>query len=171
MARPVLPDCSFWRHVAISPFGEACWPWKGDVDENGRARTRFRGKSSVLVYRVAFQLEFGEIPEGMGVLHTCDWPRCCNPRHLFAGSQLENMRDMYAKGRAGDCRNFGEEHGRCIVTDAQIEQMKNLYAMGRVSQTKLALMFRIGQTQVSRILRGESRAILTAEAPVRRKVL
>jgi hypothetical protein len=34
------------------------------------------------------------------VLHRCDNRLCCNPAHLFVGTQRENIRDMMAKGRA-----------------------------------------------------------------------
>jgi hypothetical protein len=35
----------------------------------------------------------------MQILHRCDNPQCCNPEHLFVGTQAENMADMRRKGR------------------------------------------------------------------------
>jgi len=40
-----------------------------------------------------------EIPRGMGVLHRCDNPACVNPKHLFIGTQQDNLLDMKLKGR------------------------------------------------------------------------
>lgn len=51
-------------------------------------------------HRIAFVLWNGRFPDGGQVLHTCDNPPCCNPAHLTEGTQLENMHDMWAKGRA-----------------------------------------------------------------------
>ena len=53
-------------------------------------------------HRLAYELEHGEIPEGMVVMHTCDNPGCFNPEHLKVGTQAQNMADMRAKGRAND---------------------------------------------------------------------
>lgn len=52
-----------------------------------------------LAHRVAFEEAYGPIPEGKSVCHTCDNPPCIEPTHLFAGTALENTRDMISKGR------------------------------------------------------------------------
>ncbi len=165
MARPTLPEVRFWRYVAISPFQEACWPWKGSVfADTGRGVLRFRGHDE-LAYRIAWILEYGDIPEGMFVLHSCDWPLCCNPFHLFLGTQTDNMADMRAKGRGFKFPVYaGEGHGRCIISDTQIIEMKHLYDSGHYSQATLAQMFKLGPTQVGRIIRGESRVLATGAA-------
>ena len=81
-----------------------CWEWQLGRDSVGYGRMKvsmgsrdaFRNVSS---HRYAWELWEGPIPHGMNVLHRCDNRRCCNPAHLFLGTQQENMLDMYAKGR------------------------------------------------------------------------
>lgn len=50
-------------------------------------------------HRLMWELANGPIPEGMQVLHKCDTPACCEPDHLFLGTQSENMADRFRKGR------------------------------------------------------------------------
>lgn len=52
-----------------------------------------------LAHRVSWILSYGEIPQGMLVLHHCDNTFCVNPTHLFLGTQRDNVHDALAKGR------------------------------------------------------------------------
>ena len=43
----------------------------------------------------------GFIPQGKIIMHTCDNPRCVNPKHLILGTQLDNLSDMAKRNRHG----------------------------------------------------------------------
>lgn len=59
----------------------------------------YHGKSKYGPTRKSFEAFKGPIPKGQWVLHTCDIPKCINPKHLFLGDRRDNMKDMYAKNR------------------------------------------------------------------------
>ena len=40
----------------------------------------------------------GPVPAGMWLLHECDNPLCCNPRHQRPGTAAENRRDQFEHG-------------------------------------------------------------------------
>src|SRR5205085_1321443 len=52
-------------------------------------------------HRIAFALSSGYDPSGL-VCHTCDNPTCCNPYHLFEGSDTDNVWDKERKGRSNN---------------------------------------------------------------------
>lgn len=93
----------FWRKVAKGKPDE-CWEWQGHRERGGYGTVAFRKAKNQpyqkLAHRVAWELSnTADIPDGMFVCHTCDNPPCCNPNHLWLGTQADNNRDMIQKGR------------------------------------------------------------------------
>lgn len=79
-----------------------CWLWLGAKDRKGYGRLASLGMvdaSTIYVHRLSFSLYCGEIPPGMMICHTCDVPACCNPDHLFIGTNGDNVRDSVRKRR------------------------------------------------------------------------
>lgn len=101
-----------------------CWVWKGARGGKGYGSKMIRGKA-YRTHRLAWEWVNGPIPDGMMVLHRCDNPPCCNPNHLFIGTNTDNMRDMVAKGRGSfptHCPNgheFTKENSRASPTKIQ----------------------------------------------------
>ncbi|WP_372356962.1 HNH endonuclease signature motif containing protein [Xanthomonas sp. NCPPB 3443] len=81
-----------------------CWLWTGATDTLGYGLITVARQKSGAAHRAAYAELVGPIPRGMAVCHRCDTPSCCNPEHLFLGSQAENMRDASAKARISACR-------------------------------------------------------------------
>ena len=84
----------FWIRVDIGEH-DACWLWTGKTyDGYGRCT---EGRA----HRFAWEIYYDrEIPCGMQILHECDTPLCCNPRHLKLGTHAVNMADKARRGRA-----------------------------------------------------------------------
>jgi hypothetical protein len=88
----------FWRRVRIGNTAE-CWLWLGATFPTGGYGSFWIDPRCRRAHRIAFELTFGNIPEGKMVLHKCDNPPCCNPMHLMLGDNESNMRDRDIKGR------------------------------------------------------------------------
>ncbi len=107
-------DERFWAKVDRKGPDE-CWLWQRGA-RNGYGRFAVTRDDIRTAHRVAWELTNGTIPEGLNVCHNCpdgDNPACCNPSHLWLGTQLDNMRDAKAKGRlmSGEPR---AEHMRSV---------------------------------------------------------
>jgi hypothetical protein len=89
---------AIWNHVSNYGEFDKCWEWLGYVGTNGYGRITIN-YGDELVHRVAYQLAKGNISNGLFVCHSCDNRKCCNPDHLWLGTQADNLTDMYAKGR------------------------------------------------------------------------
>lgn len=76
-----------------------CWEFGGARLSSGYGKIALTRSKPVFTHRIAYQEMIGPIPEGMRVLHKCDNPPCCNPAHLFLGSDKDNWLDARAKGR------------------------------------------------------------------------
>ena len=131
----------FWSRVDVGAW-DACWNWKGPVDPDGYGH--FRGTRC---HRIAWRLECGEIPRGLQVLHTCDRPPCCNPRHLWLGTHLDNMMDRSRKGR----QPRGERNGKALLTADVVAEIRRRHAGGERS-IELAPEFGVSLSTVQRIL-------------------
>jgi len=90
----------WWEAWTELDRATGCRNWRGSTCREGRGRIWYKGKGGVLVYRVAYECFYGPFDDALKVCHTCDNPRCVNPYHLFLGTQKDNLRDMFRKGRA-----------------------------------------------------------------------
>lgn len=146
-AAPTEAD-RFWKQVDKSGPRSAlgnCWLWVGGVDGKGYGAFRDRYGVQVLAHRKAWELAFGEYPEGF-LLHRCDVPRCIRPGHMFVGDQAANVADAVAKGRNA----HHESHGSAKLTWESVRKIRRRYADGELQAT-LAAEYGVSQVCISRI--------------------
>jgi hypothetical protein len=125
---------------------DECWPWLAHRDKDGYGRIRLGGRGSpdVQASRVVWEVTYGPIPEGLCVLHRCDNPPCCNPAHLFLGSDADNRADKIAKRR----HSAGLTHGRLRINREQGAEILVLWAHG-VTQREIAEHYGVSSQLIS----------------------
>ncbi len=83
---------------SIPEPNSGCWLWTASVISDGYGCLRSDGRTQY-AHRLSYEINTGPIPEGMFVCHKCDTPSCVNPRHLFLGTNQDNIKDSMEKGR------------------------------------------------------------------------
>jgi len=86
---------SFWNKVNVRGVKE-CWEWQGSRNSSGYGYSMLMGEWTG-VHRISWILANGQIPQGRHILHRCDNKVCCNPNHLYCGTQVDNMADKVAR--------------------------------------------------------------------------
>jgi hypothetical protein len=154
----------FWARVARGEGEDACWPWAGPQSSAGYGAIMYR-RVNRSTHRLAWELTNGAIPDGLWVLHRCDNPPCCNPAHLFLGTNADNVRDregkrrgFFKKGQKNPWRvppPRGSAQKLAKLTEATVLEMVARYRAGGVTQRALADEYGISRPIVSLILSGK----------------
>jgi hypothetical protein len=139
-----------------------CHLWLGGLDKDGYGQTWFEG-ANIRTHRLVWFFNFGAIPEGLVVMHSCDTPACINPAHLNLGTNIENNLDKLNKGRhrvaSGDSHYYkrrpelirhGENTTQAKLTEEKVIQILRKLKSGE-PQKQIAKEFLISRTAVSAI--------------------
>lgn len=140
------PKKRLWPRVNKGNASE-CWEWSGAKTKAGYGLLTIKYKN-YLAHRLAWELHNdSKIPKGVFVCHHCDNPACCNPAHLFLGTQADNMKDAAMKGRVMQ----GEGH---FSTDLTIDDVRRIRYLGYTNMTKknIGEKFGISRQSVTDIL-------------------
>jgi len=140
----------FWNKVKIGSRHD-CWLWLGHKYADGYGQFKFNYKA-VRAHRMAYKLGKGPFNERLKVLHHCDVPTCCNPRHLFLGAPKDNTLDMLRKGRGRFYMKAGELHPRHKLTESAVAAIRRDYRRRTVTAKMLAERFNVSQRAIYHVL-------------------
>ena len=142
----------FLRKVAVAGPGE-CWLFRKTTVHNPYGRFMINGVREQ-AHRASWILHNGPIPNGLKVLHRCDTPACCNPAHLFLGTQKDNMQDCARKGRRTCNPASGADHGHAYLKPEVVKSILADVQAGKGSQKAIAARYGTSQGTVSNIKLG-----------------
>lgn len=90
----MVTEEGFYAKLKVTPnefFERPCLIWTGSLNKWGHGRVWFE-EEFIAAHRLAWWLFFGNDPVDQ-VNHLCDIPSCCEPTHLYDGTQEQNMQD------------------------------------------------------------------------------
>lgn len=120
----------FWSQVDKT-FG--CWFWLGTKFSTGYGMFQPVGRETWPAHRYAYAATFGIPPKGLNVCHRCDNPSCVRPDHLFLGTQSENIKDCFRKGRANNkppTAKLGTANPMCRISELDVRAIRWLAEQG-----------------------------------------
>lgn len=142
-----------WSRVDSSAGAHACWPWTGYSRDDGYGMIIIGSRTTAFrpvgAHRVAYLVEHRAFLGDRHVLHICDNPICCNPRHTYPGYPAENARDREARrGHLYDRRGEGGPTNK--LTEEDVRDIRECLARGQ-SQMSIARSYGVDGTTIWKI--------------------
>ncbi len=132
----------FWKRVLKS---DGCWLWDGPPGSHGYGQALTDERRVTTAPRLAYELAYGPVPDGLFVCHHCDNKMCVRPDHLYAGTHAQNMDDVSKRGY----------HPKRKLTHAEARAVKQRLANGDALRA-IARASGLSQRAVQRIRDGHS---------------
>lgn len=143
----------FWSNVDIKTNIKLCWEWKKYKNKDKYGKCRYNKKnqiSSRVAYFLSHPEQDTEENQKLYVLHTCDNPPCCNPSHLFLGTQKDNIDDKINKNR----QLKGEYIKSAKLTEEQVREillLKNILKIKTVAE-----MYKVDYNTIHKIINNKT---------------
>lgn len=130
--------------------GDGCWRWSGAKNNKGYG-VFCHNYTKYLAHRVSWSLRNGQIESGLRACHKCDNPICVNPDHIFLGTQEDNAKDCWAKGRGHKNHCFaGSKNPKAKLNQEKVAEIRKALASG-MKRSEVAKLFQVSGSTISGI--------------------
>lgn len=154
----------FTERIDRSGGESACWEFQGYRNKAGYGVIHIGSRphsATVLAHRASYVLAYGEpSADSACILHDCDNPVCCNPKHLVNGTRTVNNHMRVDRGRGKPA--IGEMN-RNILTEQDVFDIRARYAPHSVTRKMLAFRYGVTVGTIDKVVHGISwRHLLTS---------
>ena len=148
---------SFWVRVTKLDI-DACWEWQGARNAGGYGIIMYHGQV-LFTHRLAYHLAVSPISlrptmnyvDAEFVLHDCDNPSCCNPKHLHLGTHADNGNEAYERTRL--VHKKGPAHVMSVLTEQQESEIRVRAFLG-ATLNSLAIEFNVSASTIGNVTNG-----------------
>lgn len=148
---PTPHRLALFERKFIPEPNSGCWIWFGGVNEHGYG-VFWNGERLEKAHRFSLRAAGVVVPHDADVCHTCDFPPCVNPEHLFVADAQANVDDMWRKRRATVQRRRGTAQGQAKLDDEIAARIRALYAAGILNQYELAAEYDVHQRTIWNVI-------------------
>lgn len=138
----------FWSRVDMKDI-DKCWVWTGGCNSRGYGRINLN-YIIYLSHRISYFLTYGYFNPGNKVLHICNNPVCCNPKHLQLGNDKDNAIDT--KNNKNYKPHSSKNKGIFKCSRETIEEMIKMKNNGK-SFRDISKIFNIYPSSICRIFK------------------
>lgn len=153
----------FWSKVAFTANPNLCWEWQSSKRPSGHGFFSVKKGTYYAASRISYYLSYKKHIDDLVICHKCDNPKCCNPSHLFSGTQLDNMRDKVNKGRQPIGENHyavkidgaqrGSKNNRSKLLEADVIKIRAEYIKNVVTMKMLSIKYNVCLMAISDVLK------------------
>jgi hypothetical protein len=140
--------CRLFSKIDIREIDE-CWPYIPGGKHYGSIM--LPDKRNVGIHTVIYEFLHGPLSPGMYACHSCDNKVCCNPSHLWEGTNQDNQMDASAKGRLA----VGERNNLSKLTEEHVRIIHGM-SFEIISCSDVADVLGVSSAAIQRVVRGES---------------
>jgi hypothetical protein len=146
----------FWNYVDIKT-PEECWEWLRALNNKGYGKFSInKGHIGIYAHRFSYWCTYNFYPGKLNVCHSCDNPKCCNPNHLWLGTQLDNIKDCVKKKRNSPPPIPINQINRAKLTLAQVLEIKLLFKSENFTCESVAKLYNMSNEAIRQIKIGKS---------------